>query len=129
MTVTPAQFRIDWPEFASATTYPDAAINFWLTIATKLLNARRFQDLLDYATALFIAHNLALEQMAQKSAATGAVPGLSTGPVSSKTVGPITQAYDTQAGLFEDAGPWNLTSYGTRLYQLFMMFGAGVIQV
>jgi hypothetical protein len=129
VTVTPAQFRVDWPEFASTTVYTDGAINFWLGIATRLLNARRFQDMLDYATALFIAHNLALEQMAQKSAANGAVPGLSTGPVSSKTVGPVTQAYDTEAGLFEDAGPWNLTSYGTRLYSLFMMFGAGVIQV
>jgi hypothetical protein len=129
VTINPAQFRVDFPEFADTTAYPDAGINFWLGVAYKLLNACRFQDMLDTAAELYVAHNIALERQAQKSASGGAVPGLSTGPVSSKTVGPVTQAYDTTAGIFEDAGPWNLTIYGTRLYNLFMMFGAGPIQL
>lgn len=129
MTVTPASFRQDYPEFADTTAFPDSGVAYWITVAGNLLNACRFQNMLDVATELFVAHHLVLERQAQKSAAGGAVPGLSTGPVASKTVGPITQAYDTTAGIFEDAGPWNLTTYGTRLYNLFMMFGAGPIQV
>lgn len=129
MTVNIATFRADYPEFANAATYPDSAITYWLKVAGLLLNACRWQDMLDVATELFVAHNLVLERQAQKSAAGGAAPGLSTGPVSSKTVGPVTQAYDTTAGINSDAGHWNLTTFGTRFYQLMQMFGAGPIQV
>ena len=128
MTVTIAAFRQDYPEF-SAAAYPDSGVTYWLTVAGLLLNASRWQDMLDVATELFVAHNLALERQAQKSATTGAVPGLSTGPVSSKTVGPVTQAYDTTAGIELDAGHWNLTTFGTRFINLVRMFGAGPIQV
>jgi hypothetical protein len=129
VTVTADGFRSDFPEFANTTAFPDPGLNFWIGVAGKLLNPRRWQDMLDVATELFVAHNLALERQAQKSAANGAVPGVSTGPVSSKTVGPVTQAYDTTAGINQDAGHWNLTTYGTRFYQLMQMFGAGPIQV
>lgn len=129
MSIDIATFRQDYPEFASVTAYPDSGITYWLKIAGLLLNASRWQDMLDVGTELFVAHNLALERLAQKSAATGAVPGLSTGPVSSKTVGPVTQAYDTTAGIVPDAGHWNLTTFGTRFIQLVLMFGAGPIQV
>jgi len=129
MTVTAASFRTDYPEFADDTAYPDSGVNYWIKVAGLLLNPCRWQDMLDVATELFVAHNLVLERQAQKSAATGAAPGISTGPVSSKTVGPVTQAYDTTAGINTDAGHWNLTTFGTRFYQLMQMFGAGPIQV
>lgn len=129
MSIDIATFRTDYPEFGDASAFPDAGVTYWLKVAGLLLNPCRWQDMLDVATELFVAHNLALERQAQKSATTGAVPGLSTGPVSSKTVGPVTQAYDTTAGINEDAGHWNLTTYGTRFYQLMQMFGAGPIQV
>lgn len=129
MTITPDQFRIDFSEFQDDTAYPDSGISFWLGIAYKLLNPIRWQDMLDTAAELFTAHNLVLERQAQKSAANGAVPGVSTGPISSKTVGPVTQAYDTAAGINQDAGHWNLTTFGTRFYQLMQLFGAGPIQV
>jgi hypothetical protein len=38
MTVTPASFRADWPEFNDAVSYPDAAINFWLMYGSKFQN-------------------------------------------------------------------------------------------
>jgi hypothetical protein len=38
MSVTPATFRADWPEFADVVSYPDAAINFWLNYASKFQN-------------------------------------------------------------------------------------------
>lgn len=129
MTVTPASFRADYPEFTDTTAYPDSGVTYWLMIAGLLLNVQRWQDMLDVGTELFVAHNLVLERQAQKSAANGAAPGVSTGPISSKTVGPVTQAYDTAAGINQDAGHWNLTTFGTRFYQLMQMFGAGPIQV
>lgn len=129
MTVTPDSFRVDFPEFADNVAYPDSGITFWLTVAGKLLNTLRWQDMLDTATELFVAHQLVLERQAQKSAAKGAVPGVTTGAISSKTVGPVTQAYDTSAGIDEGAGHWNLSTYGIRLIQLCSLFGAGPIQV
>lgn len=38
MSVTPATFRADWPEFADVISYPDAAINFWLAYGAKFQN-------------------------------------------------------------------------------------------
>jgi uncharacterized protein DUF4054 len=124
-----ATFRMDYPEFSSTTAYPDSGVTYWLKIAGLLLNTSRWQDMLDVGTELFVAHNLVLERQANKSAANGAAPGVSTGPVSSKTVGPVTQAYDTTAAIEPDAGHWNLTTYGTRFINLVRMFGAGPIQV
>lgn len=129
MTITPDGFRADFPEFADAAAYPDSGITFWLTVASKLLNPLRWQDMLETGTELFVAHNLVLERQAQKSATAGAPPGVSTGPIATKTVGPVTQAYDTTAGIEEGAGHWNLTVYGTRFIWLVKMFGAGPIQV
>ncbi len=129
MTVTVDSFRVDFPEFADTTAYPNGGVQYWLTLAGLLLNAQRFGTVLDTATELFVAHNLVLERQAQKAAAAGGAPGINTGPVSSKTVGPVTQAYDTQAGIEEDAGHWNLTTFGTRFMSLVKMFGAGPIQV
>jgi hypothetical protein len=129
VTVTVDSFRVDFPEFADTTAYPNGGVQYWLTLAGLLLNAQRFGTVLDTATELFVAHNLVLERQAQKAAAAGGAPGINTGPVSSKTVGPVTQAYDTQAGIEEDAGHWNLTTFGTRFMSLVKMFGAGPIQV
>jgi hypothetical protein len=49
--------------------------------------------------------------------------------VSAKTVGPITQSFDTAAGQTEGAGDWNLTTYGQRFARLSAMFGAGGLQL
>lgn len=129
MAVTAASFRANYPEFADQTAYPDSGVAYWIRVAGLLLNACRWQDMLDVATELFVAHNLVLERQAQKSAAGGAVPGASSGAIASKTVGPVTQAYDTSAGINPDAGHWNLTTFGTRFYGLMQMFGAGPIHV
>lgn len=128
MAVTPASFRQNYPEFSQAV-YPDPAVNYYLVIAGKLLNERRWLDMIDVATELFVAHHLVLERQAQKAAATGAVPGQNSGALASKAVGPVNASYDTNAGIEEGAGHWNLTTYGTRFMNLVRMFGAGPIQV
>lgn len=145
MTISVAQFRLDLPEFADETTYLDSTAGFWLGLATQLINADRFgpsgadpwpdvapfptRTVYDMACEMFVAHNLVLEKKAFDASVNGLAPGLSEGPISSKSVDKASVSYDTQAGLRRDAGHWNLTTYGTRLMYLFDMFGAGPIQL
>jgi hypothetical protein len=129
MAVTPASFRTDFPEFADDTAYPDALITFWINVAVGMLNACRWGAMLDIGTELYVAHNLVLERQAAKTAAAGGVPGVATGAIASKAVGPVSQSYDTSAGQTEGAGDWNLTVYGQRFARMSAMFGAGGVQL
>ncbi|SRR5258708_36069694 len=124
-----ATFRADFPEFGSAPNFPDAGVTFWLTLGGKLLDPCRWGNLLDQGLELFVAHNLVLERQAQKSAATGAAPGVPTGPVSAKGVDKVNISYDTTAAMEPDAGHWNLTIYGVRYVRLVNMVGAGGMQL
>jgi hypothetical protein len=129
MTVTPASFRVNFPEFTDATAYPDARITYWIGIAGLRLNACRWSTLLDHGTELFVAHNLVLGRQAAMSAAGGGVPGQASGPTSSETVDKVSVSYDTGAAAIEDGGAWNLTTYGVQFLQLARLIGAGGIQL
>lgn len=128
MTVTAASFRADFPEFLNGTTYTDSAINFWLNLGVQLFDPTRWSTLLDTATELFIAHNLVLEQQAANSASGGGVPGINSGPLSSKSVDKVSAGYDVGASTLADFGNFNLTTYGTRLAWLVNMAGIGGVQ-
>ena len=125
MTVTPTSFRSDFPEFATAS---DGSVNFWLGVGALLILSCPWGALQDFGTELFIAHNLALEQIAQRAAANGGTPGLNFGVTSGKTVDKLSITYDAEAGVVKDAGHWNLTTYGTRFIQLADLAGAGGYQ-
>lgn len=140
MSVTAATFRADFTEFASASSYPTSAINYYLALAGLLLNQNRWgvpaptatsppTALIDFATELFVAHHIVLEYQAQLAARNGAPPGTAAGgPVSGKSVGPISVNYDTGSATYENAGFYNLTFYGTRFWNLVEMAGAGPVQ-
>ena len=129
MTIDVAQFRTDYPEFASTSKYPDAQINYWLAIAALLLNVPRWGTMIDFSTELFVAHNIALEARAVLESAAGGIPGGLVGPVNSKSVDKVSVGYDIQAGIVVGAGPFNLTNYGTRFMFFARLVGAGPIQV
>lgn len=129
MAVTAAQFRTDFPEFASTTQYPDSAVNFWLVWAYKLLNPCRWVDILDLGVELFVAHNLALERAAINQASSGGVPTGVTGNVSSKAVAQVSVSYDNSSSMELDAGHWNLTIWGKRFVRMARMAGAGGVQL
>ncbi len=129
MTVSVANFRQNFPEFVSVTTYPDAMVQFWLDIAYVMLNPTRWATALDYGIQLFVAHNLVLEAQAQKAAANGGIPGLAQGAVSSKSVDKVSVSYDVGSGAELAAGHWNLTNYGRRFIHIAMMMGAGPVQI
>lgn len=129
MTAVPsADFRRDFPEFANVAAYPEPVVNFWLGVADLMLSTTRWGNLRNLGMQMFAAHNLALEKLATNTAARGGVPGMASGAITSKSVGPASVSYDTQASVSPDAGHWNMTIYGQRLYQMIRMFGAGPIQ-
>lgn len=127
--ITVAQFRTTFPEFAATARYPDAQVQFWLTLGYKRCRPTPWADLLDEGVQFYTAHNLVLERQAQDSAARGAVPGIATGVINSKSVDKVSLGYDTQAASVEGAGNYNLTTYGTRFMELVNIVGAQAIQV
>lgn len=138
--ITPSTFRRDFTEFASKDDYLDPDITFNLRVAMVLLNQARWggpatttnvADLTewDLGAELFIAHHLALGRLDKAAAANGAPPGQYTGAVTGKSVDKASVNYDVSVTLDEDAGHWNLTTYGKRFIRLCRMVGAGPVQV
>jgi len=127
--LTIARFRQDFTEFANTAVYPDNAVTFWLSVATLMLNPDRWARLLGVGIELFAAHNLVLEAQALATVNVGGIPGITKGPVTSEAAGAVSVSYDVQAGINKDAAHWNLTTYGTRLYKLMMIFGAGPVHL
>lgn len=125
------QFREAFPQF-SAELVPDTRVQFHLTLAGKLLPARRWDDLLDQGMGLYVAHQLTLELAALKAKdGTGGIDA-AAGAVTSetKTVGSMSHAV-TRAGAsgqgsaLINAGQYNSTVYGQQLWQLMQIVGAG----
>ena len=127
--ITPQVFRQNYPEFSSTDMYLASQLDYWLSIADRLLIADVWGGMLDVATSLFVAHNLVLEAGAQAEANNGGLPGKTTGAISGKSVDKVSISYDTNSTIYQDAGYWNSTIYGTRFYSLLRMFGARPIQV
>ncbi|WP_448952136.1 DUF4054 domain-containing protein [Labrys neptuniae] len=129
MTVTAAQFRLDFPEFADTAAFPDTQVTFWLNAAALFMSAERWGDCLDFGTELYIAHNLTLARQNQIAVAKGGVPGIASGRTQSKAVDKVSVSYDTGSVTIDGAGAWNMTTYGVQFYQLLLMFGAGGVQL
>lgn len=127
------QFTADFPEFGNGVA-TQSQFNMWANVVGYMLPQDRWgapgPDVSGNATQydlgceLFIAHNLSLGIMAQKQAAGGGAPGQNRGPLSSASVGPLAESYNSAAGLEPDAGHWNLTTYGTRFIQMLRLIGA-----
>ena len=126
-----ADFRAMYPEFASTAVYPDVAINAWLSLAYKTLNPDNsvWGDSIDLGAALFTAHFLVIGARDQKAVAVGGMPGGQSGILSSKSIGNVSAAYAVSNAYREDAGTWNLTSYGGIFWTLTRQFGMGALQI
>lgn len=119
MAVTEQSFRAIFVEFSDTTRYSPDAVGFWLTEAKNSLLEERFGVALDRAIMFFVAHNLALT--VPPLALTGGVaspPVGASGPVNSRSVGPVSESYDTGVVSDPRAGELNRTSYGQRLWSL-----------
>ena len=141
MAITAASFRVDFPTtFGNQSQFPTESITYWLAIANLLLNQGYWgvppttvssppTSLIDFATEMFVAHNLVLEQQAAKAAAGGGSPGTTVGPVTNKSVGSVSLGYDVSAVIELDGGFWNATVYGQRFLRLARRVGSGPIQI
>lgn len=122
-----ATFQASLPEFANTALYPDPAIEFWLGIAALFVGPR-YAQFGDYAVTMFTAHNLVLSQQAVRQAAAGGV-ALTSGPLSGKSIKDLSMTFNSTATVIDGAGPFNLTTYGQRYWQLMELAGAGGIQL
>lgn len=129
MTVTPTTLRALYPEFANATTYPDASINAWIAQAALQLDPGRWGTLLDFGTTLYVCHRIALAARNAKIATFGGMPGQASGPVQSKSVDKVSESFDTASAAEEGAGFWNLTTYGQEYIRIARQVGAGPLVV
>ena len=124
MAITPTQFRTNFPAFASSSVYPDDMMSFWLAFAYTFIPATLWGSALDLGAQMFTAHNLILEGLSNAEGANGAPPGMTVGPVVTKTVGDLTIVYDPSSGINPDDTSWNLTNYGSRFIKLAKQFGS-----
>jgi hypothetical protein len=122
-----AQFRLDFPEFASETIYTSNMVNFWASIAVKMLDLSRWGDLYTQGQSLYVAHNLVIQR--RNIAGAGSGGSTVTGAISSKSVGSVSVSYDNQIATMPNAGQWALTVYGLQYLQLARLIGAGAVQL
>lgn len=127
--ITADTFRADLPEFLDKAIYLDSWINYWLAVATIMLNACRWGNALQLGTEQFVAHHIVLEAQQVQTGQAGGWPGISKGAISSETPGEVSVSYDTVPTLEEGAGHWNLTVYGSRFIRLARLMGAGPLQI
>ena len=123
-----ATFRVVNPQFADLILFPPEAVSYWLARAAARLDPFRWAELLPEGTVLFVAHNLALGRMAAAGGAGGGAGG-GGGVVSSKSVGGVSVAYNTEIGSIEGGGAYNLTPYGRQFLALARLVGMGAIQL
>ena len=119
-------FRTAFPEFADPEKYPDARIQFWLTLAQKMCDPSKWYDFYEEGAYLFAAHNLYLERERRLAGSAGGI-----GPVSSisKSVGDVSKSVSMSTGHYDDAGQWAATVYGQQYWDLMQMIGTGAIQL
>jgi hypothetical protein len=128
-------FRAVLPEFADATRFPDAQIQFNINLAEASLPPEVWGDRLEAGLLYYAAHYVALSGP-QVSGGSGAAygvptpaPGLATGLVASKSVSGVSVSYDTATGQTEGGGSFNLTRYGQIFLTLALPAAAGARQL
>lgn len=140
-----AKLRADRPEFADAAAYTDAAIQLHLDVAAMMINQARWGAsasvvwpalpstqklaLYDHGVELFVAHNLVLDAIALRGAASGTIPGLASGVATSRSVDKVSVSYDANIGIEADAGHWALSIYGSQFLRLLRQAGMGPLHV
>jgi Protein of unknown function (DUF4054) len=122
--ITSDQFRANFVAFQNTSIYPDSMIDFWLQFAYIFISPTLWGTVVDLGAQLFVAHNLTLEGLSNAEGGNGAPPGMTSGPIVTKTVGELTITYDPSSGVNPDDTSWNLTNYGSRFVKLAKQFGS-----
>lgn len=122
-------FRLAFPEFANEGKYPDGMLDFWASVADKLMNETRWADLYTQGMYLFVAHNITLQAIDIANSEAGRTPGQASGIITNKGVGDVSVGYDTHSVSYANAGNYNLTRYGREFWNLVNIVGMGGEQV
>jgi hypothetical protein len=120
-----ATFTSIFPEFNSWVSTNGGGATFWLTQAQASLALGALGSNADLAVYLFMAHNIVLGQQDLQDQQAGDLPGGTLGPISSKSVGPVSVSYDTSGLADPKARAYNATSYGQRLWALLTAAAMG----
>jgi len=129
LTFSLSTFRGSFPEFGDTTKYPDAMLNFWLSLAMTMVPQHVWRNQWVTGVSLYIAHEITLAASNKQTAANGGTPGQNSGIANSKAVGGVNVSYDSQSNSEKNAGYWNLTNYGKQFLRLARIFGARPIQL
>jgi len=123
------KFRTEFPEFSDTAVYTTPEIEFWATVAEKMVLECVWKTMWTTGVKLYVAHEITLAAQNKKASSTGGSPGQSGGIANNKTVGSVSVGYDASTTTEKDAGWWNLTNYGKQFIRLARIFGAGAIQL
>lgn len=129
---TLAQLTTAFPEFSNSSVYAPATVDFWLGEANAIFlpAEERLGSRFLMAQLLYAAHMLVIGKRNASVAAGGSSSGMITGPIQSKTVGPISASYGNLTDIFyKNGGFWNTTMYGLQLYQIMRTFASGGMYV
>ena len=119
-------FRDAFPQF-DIDTYPDVRVQFWMRLAQKLLNKKRWGNLLEEGLYLFMAHNLTVENQIVNAGTGGGSIGAVTSESQSIGDTSFSQGYDTSA--YSKDGQMAATVYGQQYLDLVRIVGAGGVQL
>jgi hypothetical protein len=137
------EFRSNYPAFADATRFTDAEVQYWIDQAcsppnsTPAINKYRWGQFYQLGLQLWVAHNLAVQDMmAQRAGLPGmggpsyvTSPMTGSGVPASKSVDGVSISYDNQIGLEHDAGWWGSTPWGNQFLYYLRMAGSAPIQL
>jgi len=128
MTITPAQLRVRYPEFASEVTYPDARIQTWIDKGVGELSESAWGDQYNEALYPFTGHYLSWSSMVAAQAGTGGP----VGPVSSRSVGDVSVGFATVGGVVKQTQQeafFTLTPYGQEYWRMVLLYGVGMLAI
>ncbi len=117
------QFRENFPDFSSTTTYPDSMLVYWGAIAYALHSYEVFTTLYDHVTSLYVAHKAILQAGNVSESSGNAVPNQFSGAISGTTVRDVTVNYvPSQASTFKSGGDFTETVYGRQYLDVLNMY-------
>lgn len=120
-------FRQQFPAFANSVRYPNGQVDFYLTIASFMLNECRWGRMAPFGRSLIAAHFLALATQAASNPR--GIPGTIVGVLNSGSVDKVSYGRDVQSVMEENAGHWGMTTFGLQYLRFARIYGAGPVQV
>lgn len=121
--MTPAEFKVRFPEFASET---DQRVQLFIDDADPLFDQERWGDLYPAGVANLVAHELALANA--QTAQGGSVASINTDDLTTK-VGDVQVTKDTMLLNKQAENPYLRTFYGQKYLNYRKIVGLGAVSV